>query len=57
MHNCRLHLRPDLHLLISRLTVLKQYIVLYPGKGIIAETIAIFFKVKLSEFTLAGPPR
>lgn len=67
MHNCRLHLRPDLHLLISRLTVLKQYIVLYPGKGIIAETMvrpllnsvdfAIFFKVKLSEFTLAGPPR
>lgn len=32
-------LRPDLHLLISRLTVLKQYIVLHPEKGSIAETM------------------
>ena len=34
-------LRPDLHLLISRLTVLKQYIVLHPEKGSIAETMVI----------------
>ena len=37
--NCRLYLRPDLHLLISRLTVLKQYTVLYPENGSIAETM------------------
>ena len=63
--NCRLY-APIFILLISRLTVLKQYIVLYPEKGSIAETMVrpllnsidftIFFKVKLSEFTLAGPP-
>ena len=32
-------LRPDLNLLISRLTVLKQYIILNPEKGSIAETM------------------